>query len=237
MKKSLFVLIIAVLFSGTVFAQNFEDNEFYRRSVELKEQAKIELENGNYEQSIQYSIESREQARLSLEYIEKMKLIYRANSKVKMAGYRIDYAKRIRLVEFDKELFETALNDYNAAVEAFESEEYEAAIVEADKVIAALADIHRMYKPTEAKEEEKPKKKTAAEGFFAQYYVVKLNEAFRDCLWRIAAKKEIYGDPYKWTILYEANKETLRSDSPHLIYPGEKLLVPSINGEKREGTL
>lgn len=228
MKKRIFVLIIMSFFSGAVFAQNFEDNEYYRRSVELKEKARVELENGNYDQSIQYSSEAKEQASLSLEYIEKMKLIYRANSKVKMAGYRIDYAKRIKLFDFDKELYDSALAWYNAAVEAFESENYPTAIEEADKVISALADIRRLYKPSET---------AAADGAAVQYYVVKLIPECRDCLWRIAGKKEVYGDPYKWTVLYEANKETLKSDSPHLIYPGEKLFIPSINGEKREGTL
>lgn len=229
MKKRIFAFVIMTIFSGVAFSQNFEDNEYYRRSVELKEKAKIELENGNYEQSIQYSFESQEQARLSLEYIEKMKLIYRANSKVKMAGYRIDYAKRIKLVDFDKELYDSALAWYNAAVEAFETEDYATAIEEADKVISALADIRRLYKPSEAAE--------ATTESYVQYYVVKLVPECRDCLWRIAGKKEVYGDPYKWTILYEANKETLKSDSPHLIYPGERLFIPSINGEKREGTL
>lgn len=227
MKKRIFVLIIMSFFSGAVFAQNFEDNEYYRRSVELKEKAKVELENGNYEQSIQYSLEAREQARLSLEYIEKMKLIYRANSKVKMAGYRIDYAKRIKLADFDAELFTSASGWYNAAVEAFETEDYLTAIAEADKVINALADIRRLYKPSET---------VASEDVLPQYYVVKLVPECRDCLWRIAGKKEVYGDPFKWKVLYEANKETLKSDSPHLIYPGEKLLIPSLNGEKREGT-
>ena len=200
MKKAVFLLTFGILSVGA-FAQNLQDNEFYRKSVELKEKARIELENGNYEQSIQYSAESAEQSRLSLEYIEKMKLIYRANSKVKMAGYRIDYAKRIKLADFDKALFDSASVGYAAATAAFEAEDYQTAIDEADKVIK------------------------------------KLVPECRDCLWRIAAKKEVYGDPYKWTVLWEANKETLKSNSPHLIYPGEKLYIPSIDGEKREGTL
>lgn len=231
MKKSVFLLVFGILSVGA-FAQNLQDNEFYRKSVELKEKARVELENGNYEQSIQYSLESAEQSRLSLEYIEKMKLIYRANSKVKMAGYRIDYAKRIKLADFDKELFDSASAGYAAATAAFEAEDYQTAIDEADKVIKALADIRRLYKPSEESEPQ-----PAAAGSFAQYYIVKLVPECRDCLWRIAGKKEVYGDPYKWTVLWEANKDTLKSDSPHLIYPGEKLYIPSVDGEKREGTL
>ena len=66
MKKSVFLLVFGILSVGA-FAQNLQDNEFYRKSVELKEKARVELENGNYEQSIQYSLESAEQSRLSLE--------------------------------------------------------------------------------------------------------------------------------------------------------------------------
>ena len=52
----------------------------------------------------------------------------------------------------------------------------------------------------------------------AQRYVVKNG----DCLWKIA--KKLYGEPLMWTIIYEANKKTLKS--PHLIKPGQTLIIP-----------
>ena len=39
-------------------------------------------------------------------------------------------------------------------------------------------------------------------GTFTKTYVVKRG----DCLWKIAALPQIYGDPYKWLLLYHANK-------------------------------
>ncbi len=51
-------------------------------------------------------------------------------------------------------------------------------------------------------------------------YVVKEG----DSLWKIAGKKEVYGDPFRWEMLYTANRDVI--DNPHQIYPGQILIVP-----------
>lgn len=57
-----------------------------------------------------------------------------------------------------------------------------------------------------------------------------------DNLWSIAASSFGYDDPYKWTILYKANKTTLPDPSnPDLLRPGQVIKIPSIGGELREG--
>jgi hypothetical protein len=40
-----------------------------------------------------------------------------------------------------------------------------------------------------------------------------------DNLWNIAASRSVYGDPYKWPLIYKANKSKI-SDAD-LIYPGQ----------------
>jgi len=45
-----------------------------------------------------------------------------------------------------------------------------------------------------------------------------------ESLWAIAHTH--YGDGRLWPKLWEANKRTLRSGKPHLIYPGETLTIP-----------
>ncbi len=58
-----------------------------------------------------------------------------------------------------------------------------------------------------------------------------------DNLWSIAASPFGYNDPYKWTILYKANKTTLPDPSnPNLLRPGQVIKIPSIGGELREGS-
>lgn len=67
----------------------------------------------------------------------------------------------------------------------------------------------------EIKEEETFKKKTTY-----TTYTVKKNES----LWDIAGKPQIYGDPTKWTLIYEANKDKIKK--PNLIKAGMKLKIP-----------
>lgn len=43
-------------------------------------------------------------------------------------------------------------------------------------------------------------------------------------LWSIAGRPEVYGNPYKWLLLYHANRDQIFD--PDLIYPGMILLVP-----------
>jgi prophage tail gpP-like protein len=55
----------------------------------------------------------------------------------------------------------------------------------------------------------------------ASYIIVK-----GDTLSGIAS--QAYGLPAKWRVIWDANKSTLKSDDPNLIFPGEVILIPSI---------
>ncbi len=57
---------------------------------------------------------------------------------------------------------------------------------------------------------------------FTKTYIVKKG----DTLWSIAGKKKVYGDPYKWLLLYHANRDQIYD--PDIIFPGMVLLVPYI---------
>jgi len=45
-----------------------------------------------------------------------------------------------------------------------------------------------------------------------------------ECLFYIAAYREYYGDPFKWPLIYAANKDKIAN--PHWIYPGQELYIP-----------
>ncbi len=60
-----------------------------------------------------------------------------------------------------------------------------------------------------------------------------------DNLWKISGKKDIYDDPFKWTDIYKANKETIKSwqskfgatlkegqNEEDLIYPDQEFTIP-----------
>lgn len=44
-----------------------------------------------------------------------------------------------------------------------------------------------------------------------------------DCLWCISAKSQIYGDPYKWPLIYRKNASQIKDAD--LIYPGQELEI------------
>lgn len=51
----------------------------------------------------------------------------------------------------------------------------------------------------------------------------------RDCLWNIAGKIEIFGDPFLWPKIWQYNTEIIRN--PDIIHPGQVLKLP-IKGPK-----
>jgi len=47
-----------------------------------------------------------------------------------------------------------------------------------------------------------------------------------DSLAKIASSNQVYGDPFKWTKIYQANKENGFIPDPNLIYPEQILFIP-----------
>ncbi len=60
-------------------------------------------------------------------------------------------------------------------------------------------------------------------------YLVRPN----DTLWTIAGRPEVYDDPYKWLLLYHANRDQIFH--PDWIYPDMVLLVPRYPGLEEPG--
>ncbi len=54
-------------------------------------------------------------------------------------------------------------------------------------------------------------------------YIVGTWAEDRDCLWNIAGKMEIYGDPFQWPKIWYANKDEIRN--PDIIFPGQELMI------------
>jgi len=45
-----------------------------------------------------------------------------------------------------------------------------------------------------------------------------------DCLWNISGDTTVLSDPFKWPLIYNANKDQIKD--PDLIYPGQKFIIP-----------
>ena len=106
----------------------------------------------------------------------------------------------------------------DAAVAAFDKEDYASATVFAKESLKYLAGIKEVTP-------------------LPQYYVVKPWAESKDCYWNISGRPYVYNNPTLWENLYQANKNQMKDPSnPDLIYPGMKMEIPSITGEYREGT-
>lgn len=68
---------------------------------------------------------------------------------------------------------------------------------------------------------------TATPGNQTENYRIKKG----DCLWVISGKREVYGDPFLWPLLYKANRDTIQD--PDLVYTGQKLRVEKRPSEEQ----
>jgi len=68
--------------------------------------------------------------------------------------------------------------------------------------------------------------KTVAES--EEHYVVRSWSKYRDCLWNISKKKQIYDSPFLWPKIWQANRDQIKD--PDLIRVGERLKIPPSGG-------
>jgi nucleoid-associated protein YgaU len=165
-------------------------------------------------------------------YVEEAKRFYQANGWLNRANDRVAYAKSIAADVNFKDAYNTAASDARGARVALDAKEYERSLELSKSALAALEGIAVVQAPKRPVEPTQP-----AEPSWPQYYEVRLIQSRRDCFWRIAEYPFVYNNPWKWKILYEANKSLLTDPkNPDLIEPGQVFEIPSLAGEKREGT-
>lgn len=105
--------------------------------------------------------------------------------------------RRAEVVELENELNELRRNRISVIPEFF------------DKIVSLARDIKGLYRERKI-----------------DGYVVGTWAQDRDCLWNIAAKAEIYGDPFQWPKIWQANTDIIRN--PDIIHPGQVLkIVPA----------
>jgi hypothetical protein len=171
MKKVIIISFFLISVTASfVFAQSLQYNDYYKKSVEYSKLSQEAINNGNYDLGNEHAVKSQEYAALSRQYIAEMLALFRAKNALEVARERIAFANRLNYKTRDSELYNEALTYYKSAGDKLNSKDYENSILDSNKVIDLLKDIA----PPEA----------AAK--LAATYVVKLNPAKRDCLWRIA---------------------------------------------------
>ena len=189
--------------------EGIRNNEFYLRSLQLSEQAKRAFNNGFYDGSTALAEEALHYAGLSDRYV--------ADQLVKEAKRLVDLADANSMEKRNPEAYSEGKAYYESSVEAQANREWHNAIVAAIKSIEALGGF-------------------GGSGILPSQYTVRSWSDHKDCLWIIAGYSFIYGDPWKWRELYDANRSRLpQPNNPNVIEPGFVLDIPSIRGETRRG--
>ena len=221
MNKKIFMIIVFLIAIPQLQAEeNGAENDLLHnpyllenaRFIALAEEAYAE---DRYADAINYAEEAIKNARLSDEFVALQMKIRETNEAIGAARTRLDRTKIIQ--ELYAETYEKAETAFAEALDARSREDWDKACEAALLVVAILADL-----PTP----------------LPAQYLVKTWKSARDCLWNIAGKPEIYGDPNQWRVIYNANRSKFpRANEPNLITPGMILDIPSIKGELRIGIL
>ena len=243
MKKPIVVLAgIAFLLAAAVVplaAQSLLDNQYYHAAQDQLARSQQAFDEGDYDASAALAAQASDNLSKSDDYVATMTQFYRANGYLSMAKDRVAYAKSIDADTHYKDAYDTAVTAVSGAKTALDGKDYPESIDLSKSAIAALANVAPVAKspPKEPpKEPEAPPKVVEAPPALPQYYTVRLQLPLRDCFWRIAGLPFVYNDPWKWRLLYDANKELLeKPGNPNLIQPGMKFVILPLDNETREG--
>lgn len=135
-----------------------------------------------------------------------------------LASAALDGAKQSKLDAEKPQEFQQASGLVDNAKTAIDKENYDDCIKFSKEALAILDSI-------------------GGGAILPKYYKVRLIPKRRDCLWRIAEYDFVYKNGAYWHVLYDANRSSLKyPDNPDLIFPGQTFVLPSLKGEKREGT-
>jgi nucleoid-associated protein YgaU len=205
---------------------NLRRNKYFLESLSLKNQANLAIAEGEYEQAEELSAEAVRYAALSDEYIAEQLKRGRAFNAIGDARAHIAWAKNAEALKYYPAEYEMANGHLQAALAAFEAEDFDGALENAMLVGEDLAGVAAPPAADDAALADMPK--------FPSKYTVRPWDKFGDCFWNIALW--FYGDHYKWPLLYEANKEKLPDiNNPDLLEVGTVIDIPEAGDETRTG--
>lgn len=215
--KKLSSILIALMCASFVFAVSYKNNTYQKLANEYTKKAQNALDAGEYVLAEEYAKKAEENAVLSEAFIKKMLAKSDADSVMKQASKRLDYAKSISADRNFPMAFSAAQKSYASAQDAYNAEDYLTASSYAKQVLESLAEIKEITP-------------------LPKYYVVRPWAETKDCYWNISGRNYVYDNPLLWENLYQANKQNMpKPEDPNLIMPGMKMEIPSITGEYREG--
>ena len=176
MKKIIIILIFLSLLMP-IFSVSYDDNEYQRKSRAYTELAAKSYDEGDYDAAIEYAKLAESYAQQSADFIQRMLAKVEAEQEMNKARTRFNWAKTNGAEEKYPDAYKTAEEALNAGSIAFDNENYDVAIVCAQRVLDALG----VVKGTD---------NTGLAELPAEYRI-RTWRGEKDCLWNIAGKKEI----------------------------------------------
>jgi tetratricopeptide (TPR) repeat protein len=254
MKKILFIAIILATFAPAFVlrAQSIETNPDFQKAIEYQKMAEDALDKGDYDKAYEYALEAEKYSKSAKDYADNMLLKFHANSLIAYLQNEFSVLDKEKAKENSPDDYNNAVNDFDHAKSSYDGGNYQDSIDYSNKTKEDLDNLRTILaggaKPTTepeataepelTQEPEQTTEPTTEPGtVFPKYYKVQRNPKNRDCLWTIAGYSYVFNDPFKWRLLYEANKSKLVDPkNPRLILPDQTLEIPSISGETRDGT-
>ena len=187
----------------------------------LRDESKNALSSGDYTNSLTKSRE----AMNMLDMLEAPLAYAKAQDSM-------DKAKKDGYNNSKPNLYTEALKSLSSAGETLIANNYSDSLMHSKNVISLVNSMESTSGDISAPEEEQV---IVTDGtVFPQYYIVQSRRTNTDSLWRIASYDFIYGNGNLWKKIYDANKDTIKN--PNVIIAGQKLIIPSLKGETRQGT-
>jgi nucleoid-associated protein YgaU len=218
MKKSILCIFLLTTLFSSVFSASYMDNEFQKLANEYNRKAEIAFDEGEYDLAVEYSMLAAENSELSKAYVNTMIAKADATKQIKYAQNQLAWAEKVHGDIYYPMTYTAGKAALEAALLAYEKEDYASAKVFAREALNYLAEIKEVTP-------------------LPQYYVVKPWAESKDCYWNISGRPYVYNNPLLWENLYQANKSNMpKPQDPNLILPGMKMKIPSLTGEFRSGT-
>ena len=225
-RKLSLIILISLLFTMSAIAfsqeipQGISNNSYHTESLRFKKLAEETYASGDYEASAGFAQEAIRFSNLSDEYVS-TKLIGEAE-RLKILAERNHFAERFP-------------NNYNEGVKQYESAVESHSIEAWNNSITSAINAIETFGVFEGRPPAAAVTGTTASGLPRQY-TVRTWVVERDCFWNIASYPWVYGDPWRWRVLYEANKSKLPDpNNPDLMEPGMILEIPNLSDESRQG--
>jgi tetratricopeptide (TPR) repeat protein len=219
---------VVFIFADEAVPTSLRDNQYLYESLRLNNLARLAYADGDYEASTTYAEEAIRYSYFSDDYVFMRLKMMEADTAIDAARQRLDYAASLNIAALYPTEYNRAQASYSDARAYRLAESWDNAIAAANQALAALSGIDFAAIAMS---------QTQSGGLILpSQYTVRSWQTFRDCLWNIAGRSWVYNDPYKWPLLFEANRSKMPDpNNANLIHPGMVLDIPSISGEVRQG--